>query len=320
MFNRILVPLDGSRFAEAALPHALTFARRWEAGLQIVIVAAPEVQSRDLGVPDLVPPSGLQLAREQARQYLQGTEKRIREAGFRGELTRKVIPAGNIWRGILAYLLDTGVDLVMMTTHGLGPLRRAWLGSTADALIRHSPVPLFLVRPPATRDGATAMGGPDELSVSVPAPRRIFFPLDGSKEGERMLTIAKPFASEDTECLLLRAVAPFIPGGSPYLPHLVRDLEVEEQLRRVASAYLERVSDRCPCGKVSTQVVTAAQAAVAILSAAAAKDADLIAISTAGRGRAGRLLMGSVADKVVRGSPVPVLIVRTGVNEENGSS
>ncbi len=119
----------------------------------------------------------------------------------------------------------------------------------------------------------------------------------------------------------MRTVAPFVPGGSPYLPHLVRQIEIQAEVKRAAEEYLERISTASPCGsRTETKVMTAPQPAVAILSAASEEGVDLIAISTSGRGGASRLLLGSVADKVLRGSPVPVLVFRFGAEATEETS
>ena len=106
MFKRILVPLDGSQFAEKALPMSLGLAQRWDASVDLVTVAAPEAHGEDPGVSGLTAESGVQLAREQAGAYLESVESRVRDAGFEGEITRKALPAGNIWRALVSHLLD----------------------------------------------------------------------------------------------------------------------------------------------------------------------------------------------------------------------
>ncbi|MEX0935580.1 MAG: universal stress protein [Gemmatimonadota bacterium] len=317
MFERILVPLDGSGFGETALPRAIQLAEWWDASLELATVANPEVPGGEPGPPPDVGDDFLDVARQHAREYLTNVEERIRSGGFAGGLAHAVIPSGNIAHSLARHVHERDCDLAVMTTHGRGPIQRAWLGSAADAFIRRSPVPVLLIRP---RDEGVGEDGdrPDEASgrpdlTRRPALfRRLLIPLDGSEEAERMLETAAPLISGEAEgeCILLRVVAPFMPGGSPYLPHVVREVESQALVKKAAWDYLDGVTDRAPGSRVEGKVVTDAQAAAAILKVAEEEEADVIAMATAGRGGVGRLLLGSVADKVVRGAELPVLVHR----------
>src|SRR5262249_43029544 len=106
-----------------------------------------------------------------------------------------------------------------------------------------------------------------------------------------------------------------IPGTRPLRapdPVIDRLEELEQQLRRQAHAYLGQVADRLRGRslRVTTRVAVAEQPATAILQEAENQGADLIALETHGRGGLSRLFLGSVADKVVRGASVPVLVHR----------
>ncbi len=306
MFRRILVPLDGSPFGEHALPPALALAERWGAEVELVRVAT-------LGAGGTSPRPGARdprdLAMEAAGEYLEEVRSRIADSGFSGKIGSEVIPPGNVARSLVSHVVETEADLAVMTTHGRGPLQRAWLGSSADGFIRHGPVPTLLIRP---------VGEPDDdappLDEQARPFGRVLIPLDGSDASERMTEMALPFTvgAEFPRFILLRAIPPFVPGGSPYLPHVIREGEAQEQVKEAAQGYLDKVAARLadtPVG-VATQVIPAGQPAVAILEAAEEVGADLIALSTHGRGGVARLLLGSVADKVVRGSSVPVLVYR----------
>lgn len=320
MYQRILVPLDGSVFAETAISSGIGLAQRWGASLALVTVAMGEAHpDRPGGFPEIAPESGLQLARDQATAYIEGATRRVREAGFEGDLDGAVLPAGNIWRALVAHAQQTRVELVVMTTHGLGPLRRAWLGSVTDSFVRHSPVPVLLI-PPGGRPKEDPSQEANEVLRAGPSGfSKILFPMDGSAEAEKMLEVAAPLADDGAVFILFRSVAPFIPGGSPYLPHLVRQIEIQEEVKNAAWGYLEGVSDRIDAHTTETRVVTAPAAAVPILKAVEEERADLIAISTTGRGGPGRLVLGSVADKVVRGSPIPVLVANAAMLTGRGA-
>jgi nucleotide-binding universal stress UspA family protein len=311
--NRIVVPLDGSRFGEGALPPALALARRHGAALHLVNVAVPMAAPDP--APDAAAPGDASRERgmDRAHKYLEAAEGRLREAGFEGGVVREVIAPGNAARSVVRYLSETEADLVVMTTHGRGPLQRAWLGSTADGVIRRSPCPVYLLRPepPAGDPGETSE--PPPLAAPPADAQRVLLPLDGSEAAERALDALAAVAGEGAAVHLLRVVPPFVAGGSPYLPHAVREAQDHELVRKASAEYLDRVRERVEASgfRVDTHVLTAGQPAVAILRLAQELEVDLVAMSTSGRGGAARLLLGSVADKVVRGAPCPVLLSRT---------
>lgn len=303
MFGPILVPLDGSRFGEHALPHALGLATRLNADLELVTVAqARGGAQRQAGV---VTDESRERGRAEGEEYLAGVEERMRAAGFQGTVNRTVMPTGNVANSLVRHLMEVKAGLAVMTTHGRGPLKRAWLGSTADGFIRSSPVPVLLLRP---EEGE----GEVDLTAEASGFRRILIPLDGSEAAERLLDHWRPLAADAASVILFRALPTFSGGGSPYLPHVVRDEQEQKRARELAREYLEGLTDRVreEGGEAEVKVTPTLEPADAILKAVKEEGVDLVAMSTEGRGGVSRLLLGSVADKVVRGSSVPVLLFR----------
>ncbi|MFW5905191.1 MAG: universal stress protein, partial [bacterium] len=220
VFERILVPLDGSRFGEHALPRALSLASRWGAALELVMVATP--QGGGQPQPGVVGDEARERGQALAESYLEDVEKRLADAGFDGEIRRTVVSPGNVANSLVRHLIEVEADFAVMTTHGRGPIQRAWLGSTADAFIRSSPVPVLLLRPTAGEakdEGGDGEGEPASSAAIGPVPppfSRILIPLDGSRSAERLLKVSRPLAGDDALTLLLRAVPAFTSGGSPY--------------------------------------------------------------------------------------------------------
>jgi nucleotide-binding universal stress UspA family protein len=312
---RIVVPLDGSRFGERALPTALALAERAEAALDLVTVAVPALQSAPARDDAVTGDESRERGKTRAAEYLDGVAARVRDSGYQGTMARDVIAPGNAARSIVRYLAEVEADLVVMTTHGRGPLQRAWLGSTADGVIRRSPCPVLLLRPPeaAERKKEDEERPPVDLAERPGPFASVLLPLDGSEASERAFDALRPLVAPDAAVHLLRVVPPFVAGGSPYLPHTVRESQDHERVKQGSAQYLERFGGRVEAEgyRVERSVVTAGQPAVAVLRAAEEAGASLIAMSTSGRGGAARLLLGSVADKVVRGAPCPVLLART---------
>jgi nucleotide-binding universal stress UspA family protein len=289
MYKSILVPLDGSRMAEAAIPPAVRVAHRHSALLELLTIETPGIEDAWL--------SG---DRNAAHEYLADAARRVALV-FTGRLkfTVKAV-AGPVVFPLLQYARDSGTDLIVMTTHGHGPLKRLWLGSVADRVLRRSPVPTLLVRPAEEPD-----------FEPQPAFANVLIPLDGSNRSEAIIDYAIGIADANAEFTVVQSVSPvpvFMPDTA-LVPSLV-DVPIQPYLQRNVQAGLDIVADRLRERgvRVSTAVLTDPFAAGAILGYAEEQQSDLIALTTRGHGGAIRMMLGSVADKVVRGAQVPVLI------------
>ena len=144
-YRSVLVPLDGSAFAEQALPIAIEIAQAARARVRLVLVhqtASVLSDRRDTG--DLSTKARL-AALKAERGYLRQVAARVKEVT--GTKVTGVTLHGPIAATLGEHIDLTGADLVVMTTHGRGMLERAWLGSVADALLRTVKVPMLLVRP-----------------------------------------------------------------------------------------------------------------------------------------------------------------------------
>jgi nucleotide-binding universal stress UspA family protein len=318
MFRSILVPLDGSVFAEHALPMAVSLARRCGAALRVLRVVPP-LADYFFWAPlpgDPIEAELRQLHQTEAKNYLDGVEDRLKDAGV-GPISCDVLEEEvGISESIATDTAKTGTDLVVLTSHGRGAVARVWLGSIADKLVRTLPVPVLLVRPSEHPPLA-------DLHRQVQL-KHILLALDGTPLAERILepalTIGKAMVADFTLIRVIRPVwlslsAP-TPVDSSHKPPLAwTDAKnIDDKQRQNAEAYLQQVAERLRAGGVSvqTRVYLAEQPAAAILEEASVGGADLIALETHGRGGIPRLWLGSVADKVVRGSALPVLVCRLG--------
>ena len=300
MYSTIVVPLDGSAFGERALPAAVALARRSDAVLELVHAREPAASASGAPVPDpRFDDEEEQLVRSRVSSL---ADALARDAGLR---VRPVFLNGDVAAAVQAYVAERGADLIVMTSHGRGGLSRAWLGSVADQLVRRSTAPLLVVR-------ADGQGMP---GAAEPLFRRVLVPLDGSPRAEEVLAHAAALGTPGvTEYLLLNV---FTPRPStdlfPSDATLVDREEVARHLQEVQArgdAYLARVADsfREIGARVTTYTTLRGQAGPAILEFAREHGADLIVLSTRVRSAAERLLIGSVADKVLRGADVPVLL------------
>jgi nucleotide-binding universal stress UspA family protein len=300
MFRKILIPLDGSVVAEQALPLALSVARRAEAGLEVVHVHVPLAPLYTEPRPNMETPLDTR-ARRQARAYLEGAARRVR-ARVKVAVNTTFLE-GVVAETLQAHAAAAGVDLIVMTTHGRGPLNRLWLGSVADELLRKSSIPLLLIRP---RQAEVDL-------ASDPVLRRVLIPLDGSPLAERVLEPALDLGGlMGAEYTLLRVVQPVL-YAAPALGGLDpgwADTGLTEELQAQAREYLDGVAKRLRERSLSAHPVVTfdPSPAGAVLEEAQARGSDLIALATHGRGGLRRAVLGSVADKVIRGSTSAVLV------------
>jgi len=315
MYRSILVPLDGSSFAEQTLPLALRLARSSGAGVQLVQVHVP-LEATVAGAALAWDQKLDDALRQREKAYLEQVQRRLAQLSP-VPLTTALLE-GSIADALEERARATGADLVVMSTHGRGPLARSWLGSVADALVRRLPMPLLLVRPP---------NGKADLA-KVPAVRHILIALDGSEFSERILEPALALGSlVGASFTLLRVVRPTVLGqdeagalkasGDLWLVEQLEKVHEKEQAQ--AKDYLEKVAERLRgrALQVQTRVLSHDQPALAILEEVKARQADLIALETHGRKGWQRLFLGSVADKVVRAAPVPILIAHPPTKENS---
>lgn len=298
MINTVMVPLDGSSFAEEALPLAEELARRFAAELHLVHVIRPAADI-DLNVANRDLQWSLTV-RDGVEGYLEEHADRIRAQGIS---TLTSVLEGTVAQALAEYAESEGVDLLVLTTHGAGGARRWWLGSVTDGLLRTSEKDLLLVRP---------WDDTEDRSLELPRFERILVPLDGSELAESALEPARELAEKFGAELLLARVVPApveltAVSGVPGVPlagegHRARVQEANEYLTQV----LETVGD----GPARALVVEASGAAEGVVDRARTEGADLIALTTHGRGGLARAVLGSVTDKVIRSSHLPVLVTR----------
>lgn len=290
MIKRILLPLDGSRFAEAAIPLTRSLVTAANAELHLVLVHETLPSVDEQTYEEL-----LTWARMGEDRYLSEAAGRI---GTEDEPCRHAILQGVPAEAIAEYARENAIDLLVLSTHGWGAVKRFWLGSVADRLIRECRSPVLLVRP--AEDG-TAITGIHSMLVA----------LDQSGFGEAVLPVAVDLAlTLEAEIKLLNVVQPHLQAQSIPEGYMAPwDPAIAEQMSREATAYVGAVAaglrERgCP---VVPRVVVGGVVADAILEQAE-QGADVVALATHGKEGVARLLLGSVADKVIRGSRSAVLV------------
>ena len=293
MIHSILVPLDGSEFGEQVLPLAAEIARRHNATLHLVkvhtLVLVPEAVA-------MYTAAELESTSEIAA-YLNELVAKLSVTGPAVRL-HTVVLEGAVIEALEAYVATNRVDLIVMTTHGRGGLSCAWLGSVADELVRRVATPVLLLRP-------------SDDPAQPPAPAsfdRLLVVLDGTPVAEAILEPAVELARTFGASLTLARVVPLTPAPG----RDAADRALAERVRTAATDYLHgrAVALREQGVTVNPFLLESEHAAVALLDAVRTGHFDLIAVATHGRGELTRLFLGSVADKIIRGTTAAVLVRR----------
>ena len=141
MFKKILIPVDGSSFSEAVLPHAQTLAKKYDATVHLLRVQSPDPYEPPWGAAVTAIPEPLQV---RPADQLELLAQRLK---IEGVSTSIEVAEGHTAEAILDCAKHSHADLIAMTTHGRSGLSRWWLGSVADKVVRASHIPVLLVRP-----------------------------------------------------------------------------------------------------------------------------------------------------------------------------
>jgi len=304
VLRSILVPLDGSDFAEHALPLALSLARHAGAKLHLALVHRPGAQPAPmtLDVADLH-------ARQDEQAYLADVRRRVGLCEDAPADLKTALLFGDVGEALKGYADREAVGLVVMATHARGAMGRFWLGSVSDEVTSRLTQPVLLVRP---GEGKADLDRRPELESIV-------VPLDGSPQAEGALEPAAERAGLfGAELALVRVNPPVLPmeylpeaAGMGSLARLVEDVELAERREREqAQEYLKRVASRPALAGVRLRidVVLGLTPVEGILEEAHERHAGLIALETHARRGLARFFFGNVADDVVRAGEVPVLV------------
>jgi nucleotide-binding universal stress UspA family protein len=300
MFQKLLVPLDGSLVAEQALPIAAAIAAASHAAVDLIAVHRPQKAL------------ATQSAIDRSIQRWADTDRYLerRATGLAHDTKLMVthsVPSGNPVDCICARASDVDADLIVMTSHGRTGFNRFWLGRVADGVVRHSTIPVLMLR--ASED--------EHATPAAIQFRRLLVPLDGSTLAEAALEPAASLAlATNAEILLSHLVHP-VPVATPdyqmvWAGPLPTDESATRLLMKEGTAYLAKKAELLAqrgVHSVATHVMVGQSTAKAIIALAKARQVDAIAMATHGRG-VSRLVIGSVADKVLRGSELPLLIQR----------
>ncbi len=300
MVSPILVPLDGSRLAEQALPCAVMLGKGLSAELVLLRAVSMETDA-DEALKEI----GLEIdrlmdqAEAEAEGYLEKVAAQIREPGLDAS---QVVCRGPAAEAIVDHASQTGIQQIVMATHGYSGISRWRYGSVAERVLLSANVPVLLIR---------AKEGEQSDRQETKRCQRVLVPLDGSEMAEQVLPAAAEVArAVGAEIVLLRVVTLQVYGSSEAMWYPGPDGWVEA-ITQAAVTYLNQVADSLRERGVGVTIATeTGPVAETIIRFAEANLIDLVAMCTHGRTGLVRWALGSVADRVLRGGSTPVLLVR----------
>ena len=333
MFSKALIPLDGTEVSEGIIPFATQLARG--VGMGVVLGTAVDLPPMRRELLDRISSSGMTRTRMQdssgvslvgadeppsatarqshslrTSQLMEGIERdakaELGELAERLELegiaTETVVRFGPAGESVIEMAREAGCDLIAMSTRGRSALGGGLLGSVTYKVMHESPVPVLAITP----ERAGEHWG-DDYSIN-----RVIVPLDGSEFAEAALPHAVALSRNmGMGVILARALnldSVYYRGGDA----LVRSLpDIEIEMRVEARRYLEGVAKPLRDEGLDVEVETPrGRAASEIAELARRTEHSMIALATHGRSGVRRLVLGSVAEAVVRESGDPVLVVR----------
>ncbi|HKY75209.1 MAG TPA: universal stress protein [Acidimicrobiia bacterium] len=283
-FGRVLVPLDGSEFALAALPTARALSERFKAELVTISVADDEDEARRL--------------RRHAVESL---------ASGDGADHIQVAVSTAVAETITAQVAELAPCLLCMSTRGRGRVAGTVIGSVARAVLRSTREPLIAVGPLADRPGSL-VGPSRRRPASWPEPlsvRRLVACVDGSPTSEAVLPVAARWATAlDMQLSVLTIAEEAAPLGDQPAPNRFGPVEPARYVEQLADRWTEVIPDAV--GEVAFDPLSVASGLRAHL---ATQPAGLVTVTTHARTGLNRIRLGAAAADIVRTSTAPTLVV-----------
>lgn len=297
MLNTILVPLDGSPLSEIALEPAMVLARRCEADLLLVHTLFPEALPE--GSPRLA-------ATHDAQRYLKSIADYLRSEDL---VAHTVVLPMEAAEGIIDEAAFSQVDLIVMATHGRKGIDALFHPSVTWQVLRQTSTPILTCKCTSDDDPAALTLHLPRFMTDPTAP--ILVTLDGSLQAEEALPIAEELGRTfGNPLLLVRAgEQPYIAGGVIGYETIMG--QAFEWSLEEASSYLQRKAAELESRGLKVEIETAVGgAAPFIQQVAEERKAGLVVIASHGHGWLGRLVLGSVARRILQEVDTPVLLVR----------
>jgi nucleotide-binding universal stress UspA family protein len=323
VFNRILLPLDGSKLAERAIPHAALFAHCFSSKIILLHILDPE---QHVDTFQSIEPLTWQLMKAEADLYLQAVAARLRAQHLEVET---VIREGKTAENIIDFSYTENIDLVIISTHGMSGLSRWNMSSVVYKIFEKIYLPVLLVR--SYHDGEELALITEEAEGARPTPityNRMMVFIDSSQRAECSLPAATILAQNlanisaaansngtaksSAPKLYLATVIrqPDIPLLFPYQAQATQLVDQLMQITRESvSSYLEEIKTRLPV-VVETRILEHPDVPMALHILANEENADLVVMCAHGQTGQTAWPYGSVARNYLEYGEKTVLIIQ----------
>lgn len=296
MFDRILIPLDGSSLAECVLPHVVAVARAF--GSQVTLLQVLE-RTQTTSPTRFVDPLGWYMSEAESRAYLDRWTARLQEVGLQTEC---VLLEGQAAERIIEFARDSDVGLIVLSSHGRSGLSGWNVSSIVLKIILRAYLPVMIVRAyQATVSDLTGLNY-----------RRILAPLDSSQRAECVLPLVMTLAQfHEAELLAVHVVSrPQMPRRAPAAredTELVN--QIVERNRIEAARYLEQLESWLDVS-VETRLVVSDNAAATLHDLVDQENVDLVVLSAHGYSGGTKWPYGSLVTNFIGYGTTPLLIVQ----------
>jgi nucleotide-binding universal stress UspA family protein len=295
MFEKILIPLDGSELAEAAIPYATNMAEQLEAEICLLHVCPPEHQSY------------VHMHQIYMNSILTGMRLKMKETWLSSKelkIQAEVI-VGDPIKVIFDYVKLKGIDLISLTTHGNSGFKPWSMGNVADKIVRGSGIPTLLIRVKEKKD----------LELRKAIVQKILVPLDNSDASKACLPYAVELAKK-----LKAGLTIFSMAQTAYAQNLnsagsgigINWDAVDKASEQAADEYLVKIEEDLKNSgvQIDHRSILGIDAAYEILEMEKKGMFDMVIMSTRGRSSIARWAFGSVAEKVLREGNLPILLIK----------
>lgn len=309
MYTKILVPLDGSEYAERVLPYATNLALALSLPVTLLYAVEQDHPSISRSLNErLAYATSAHHRGLHARAYAEPVRIRLMDAGLTVDIA---VPEGEPGETIVKEAGKDPSTLIAMSSHGRSGVARWWMGSVADRVLHTASNPVLMIHTH------------DEHPESA-AFERLIVPVDGSQIAEQALPHAAHLSKQMGLPVYLIQVVPsrveysVANSGFPIVISSYEDFSLI--VAKQAEGELEKTREKAVslgADPVATKLLRG-QPADEIANYAASTPSTLTVMTTHGRSGPGRMLLGSVAERVVRQAGVPVLLIRAkGTNGTN---
>jgi nucleotide-binding universal stress UspA family protein len=294
--DNILVPLDGSAYAECVLPHAIALAKVFDASVTLVHIL--DQPSASLRLPN-ADPIDWYLKKLAAAQYLEIVKARLEENGLR---VKTLLLEGRVTEQIVTLAHMSQPDLLLLSGYGETGKHGGFVSSVTQQILQYIQISTLIVR--------------EDLSAGLPADgihyQRVLVPLDGSQRAGVALSIAESIAgAHQAELSIVHVVAQ--PEMARHMPLKQEEAELVDRFveinQKEGSKYLKLIASRLPI-IVQTSILVSNNIAVTLQKYMEQAQIDLLIMSAHGYSGEAKWPYGSVTDRFITNSTVPLLIVQ----------